>query len=52
MFRFCCGRILLASAYYKILKSQARLFKKQDARQSKIHTEIINTFNCIHKSDH
>ena len=28
MFRFCCGRILLASAYYKKLGSRARLFKK------------------------
>ena len=28
MFRFCCGRILLASAYYKNLDSRARLFKK------------------------
>ena len=28
MFRFCCGRILLASAYYKKLDSRARLFKK------------------------
>ena len=28
MFRFCCGRILLASAYYKKLDSRARLSKK------------------------
>ena len=30
MFRFCCRRILLASAYYKNLNSQAQLFKKLD----------------------
>ena len=28
MCRFCCGPILLASAYYKKLNSRARLFKK------------------------
>ena len=37
MFHFCCERIILASAYYKNLESLARLLKKLDTRQSKIH---------------
>ena len=36
MFCFCCGWILLASAYYKNIGSWARLFKKLDIWQSKV----------------
>jgi len=50
MFCFCCGRILLASAYYKNLDSRARLVKKTRYPAVK-NSWIINTID-IHKNDH
>ena len=36
-FCICCGRILLASSFYKNLDSRAQLFKKLDTQQLNIH---------------
>ena len=40
MFCFCCGRILLASAYYKNLDSQATVQKTRD-RAKEVHGIVI-----------
>jgi len=45
MLCFCCGRILLASAYYKNLNSRARLFKKLDTRQWKFYELSIHSIS-------
>ena len=37
MFYICCGRILLASSFYKNLDSRARLFEKLDTQQSNLN---------------